>query len=30
VITPAEETNEQGLLVAVIRGVYIRTGGARG
>jgi hypothetical protein len=30
VITPAEETNEQGLLVAVVRGVYIRTGGARG
>jgi type IV pilus assembly protein PilN len=30
VITPAEETNEQGLLVAVIRGTYMRTGGARG
>ena len=30
VITPAEETNEQGLLVAVVRGVYVRTGGARG
>jgi Tfp pilus assembly protein PilN len=30
VITPAEETNEDGLLVAVVRGVYVRTGGARG
>ena len=30
VITPAEETNEEGLLVAVIRAVYIRAGGARG
>jgi len=30
VITPAEETNEQGLLVAVIRGVYVRAGGTRG
>jgi Tfp pilus assembly protein PilN len=30
VITPAEETNEQGLLVAVIRGLYVRSGGARG
>jgi Tfp pilus assembly protein PilN len=29
-ITPAEETNEQGLLVAVIRGVYVRAGGTRG
>jgi Tfp pilus assembly protein PilN len=30
VITPAEETNEQGLLVAAIRGTYIRAGGSRG
>jgi hypothetical protein len=30
VITPAEETNEDGLLVAVVRGVYVRTGGVRG
>ena len=30
VITPAEETNEEGLLVAVVRAVYIRTGGTRG
>ena len=30
VITPAEETNEQGLLVAVVRGTYVRPGGARG
>jgi type IV pilus assembly protein PilN len=30
VITPAEETNEQGLLVAVIRGTYVRSGGTRG
>lgn len=30
VITPAEETNEQGLLVAVIRGLYVRSGGPRG
>jgi len=30
VITPAEETNEQGLLVAVVRGIYVRTGGTRG
>jgi Tfp pilus assembly protein PilN len=30
VITPAEETNEQGLLVAAIRGTYIRAGGFGG
>jgi type IV pilus assembly protein PilN len=30
VITPAEETNEQGLLVAVIRSTYVRSGGTRG
>jgi len=30
VITPAEQTNEQGLLVAVIRGIYMRPEGARG
>jgi Tfp pilus assembly protein PilN len=30
VITPAEQTNEQGLLEAVIRGTYVRPEGTRG
>ena len=30
VITPAEETNDEGLLVAVVRGIYLRTGVSRG
>ena len=30
VITPAEETNEDGLLVALVRAIYIHPGGARG
>jgi len=30
VITPAEQTNEQGLLEAVIRGTYVRPEGPRG
>jgi Tfp pilus assembly protein PilN len=30
VITPAEATNDEGLLQAIVRGVYVRTEGPRG